>query len=84
MKLNLNMKALIWSLLSRPEPCLIEERGTGVPISHLAEIINESSREAQASGLVHFIVGHFGDGNFQMGCLIDPHNIMNPGKRFEL
>ncbi len=43
-----------------------------VPISRLAEIINASVAEVEATGLAYFIVGHVGDGNFHMAYLIDP------------
>jgi D-lactate dehydrogenase (cytochrome) len=43
-----------------------------VPISRLAESINESVREVEEAGLPYFIVGHVGDGNFHLGYLIDP------------
>ena len=45
---------------------------TCVPISRLAESINESVREAEASGIPYWIVGHVGDGNFHLSYLIDP------------
>ena len=45
---------------------------TCVPISRLAECIDESVAEAEASGLPYCIVGHVGDGNFHLGYLIDP------------
>jgi D-lactate dehydrogenase (cytochrome) len=45
---------------------------TCVPISRLAECINETVAEADASGLPYFVVGHVGDGNFHVGYLIDP------------
>ncbi|MBE7419724.1 MAG: FAD-binding protein [Ideonella sp.] len=43
-----------------------------VPISRLAEAIGESVREADASGLPYYIVGHVGDGNYHVAYLIDP------------
>ncbi len=45
---------------------------TCVPISRLAECINENLAEVEASGLPYFLVGHVGDGNFHLGYLIDP------------
>jgi D-lactate dehydrogenase (cytochrome) len=45
---------------------------TCVPISRLAESIEESIREVEAAGLAYFIVGHVGDGNFHLAYLIDP------------
>ena len=46
---------------------------TCVPISRLADCINETVAEAEASALPYFIVGHVGDGNFHVGYLIDPN-----------
>jgi D-lactate dehydrogenase (cytochrome) len=43
-----------------------------VPISRLADCINATVAEVDASGLPYFIVGHVGDGNFHMAYLIDP------------
>jgi D-lactate dehydrogenase (cytochrome) len=43
---------------------------TCVPISRLAEIINASVAEADASGLPYYIVGHVGDGNFHLAYLV--------------
>jgi D-lactate dehydrogenase (cytochrome) len=43
---------------------------TCVPISRLAEIIVDSVREADASGLPYYIVGHVGDGNFHLAYLV--------------
>ena len=43
-----------------------------MPISHLAESINESVAEAEAAGVPYWIVGHVGDGNFHLSYLIDP------------
>ncbi|HEY6512246.1 MAG TPA: FAD-linked oxidase C-terminal domain-containing protein [Burkholderiaceae bacterium] len=45
-----------------------------VPISRLAEAINESVREADESGIPYYIVGHVGDGNYHVAYLIDPKN----------
>ena len=45
-----------------------------VPISQLAACIVESKREAEASHLLHTLVGHVGDGNFHMMYLVDPSN----------
>jgi len=46
-----------------------------VPISRLAEAIGESVREADASGLPYYIVGHVGDGNYHVAYLIDPKDV---------
>jgi D-lactate dehydrogenase (cytochrome) len=47
---------------------------TCVPISRLAESINASIAEAEASGIPYWIVGHVGDGNFHLSYLLDPHD----------
>jgi D-lactate dehydrogenase (cytochrome) len=43
---------------------------TCVPISRLAEIIDVSVLDADASGLPYYIVGHVGDGNFHLAYLV--------------
>jgi len=63
--------AYLSALQTRPG-CRCVTTDTCVPISHLAESINESVREVEAAGLPYFIVGHVGDGNFHLGYLIDP------------
>jgi D-lactate dehydrogenase (cytochrome) len=45
-----------------------------VPISQLAESINQSVLEAEAAGLPYWIVGHVGDGNFHLSYLLDPND----------
>lgn len=52
--------------------CRCVTTDTCVPISRLAESINDSVREADTAGLPYFLVGHVGDGNFHIGYLIDP------------
>jgi D-lactate dehydrogenase (cytochrome) len=43
-----------------------------VPISRLAECIQETRADLDASGLVATIMGHVGDGNFHAIVLVDP------------
>ena len=43
---------------------------TCVPISRLAEIIDASVADADASRLPYYIVGHVGDGNFHLAYLV--------------
>ena len=45
-----------------------------MPISNLAESINDSVAEAEASGIPYWIVGHVGDGNFHLSYLLDPND----------
>ncbi|OYU29152.1 MAG: 2-hydroxy-acid oxidase [Burkholderiales bacterium PBB2] len=63
--------AYLSALQTRPG-CRCVTTDTCVPISRLAESINESVCEVEATDLPYFIVGHVGDGNFHMGYLIDP------------
>jgi D-lactate dehydrogenase (cytochrome) len=42
-----------------------------VPISRLAECVDETVKDIQASGLIAPIVGHVGDGNFHVQPLVD-------------
>ena len=50
--------------------CRTVTTDTCVPISRLAEIIEASVTEADASGLPYYIVGHVGDGNFHLAYLV--------------
>jgi D-lactate dehydrogenase (cytochrome) len=43
-----------------------------VPISRLADCVEETHRDLEATGLVAPIVGHVGDGNFHLTPLVDP------------
>ena len=61
------------SLQMRPG-CRCQSSDTCVPISRLAESINDSISEAEASGIPYWIVGHVGDGNFHLSYLMDPHD----------
>jgi len=61
-----------FSALQTKPGCRSVTTDTCVPISKLAECIDQTVGEAEASGLPYFIVGHVGDGNFHVGYLIDP------------
>jgi D-lactate dehydrogenase (cytochrome) len=54
--------------------CRCQSSDTCVPISRLAESINESVAEAEASGIPYWIVGHVGDGNYHLSYLLDPND----------
>jgi D-lactate dehydrogenase (cytochrome) len=45
-----------------------------VPISRLAECVDETKRDIQEIGLIAPIVGHVGDGNFHVQPLVDMDN----------
>jgi D-lactate dehydrogenase (cytochrome) len=61
------------ALQTRPG-CRCQSTDTCVPISRLAEIINVSIEDAEASGIPYWIVGHVGDGNFHLSYLLDPND----------
>ena len=61
------------ALQTRPG-CRCQSSDTCVPISRLAESINDSIAEAEASGIPYWIVGHVGDGNFHLSYLMDPND----------
>ncbi|HVZ42551.1 MAG TPA: FAD-linked oxidase C-terminal domain-containing protein [Ramlibacter sp.] len=61
------------AIQSRPG-CRAISTDTCVPISRLADCLLDSVREADASGLPYFLVGHVGDGNFHFGYLLDPND----------
>ena len=42
-----------------------------VPISRLADCVEETQKDIEATGLIAPIVGHVGDGNFHLGILVD-------------
>ena len=63
-------KSYFAALQMRPG-CRCQSTDTCVPISRLAETINESIEEAEASGIPYWIVGHVGDGNFHLSYLFD-------------
>jgi D-lactate dehydrogenase (cytochrome) len=62
-------KAYFAGMQSNPN-CRTVTTDTCVPISRLAEIIDASVHEADASGLPYYIVGHVGDGNFHLAYLV--------------
>ncbi len=66
-------QAYFASLQMRPG-CRSLSTDTCVPISRLAESINESVAEAEAAGLPYWVVGHVGDGNFHLSYLLDPND----------
>ncbi|MFO1267076.1 MAG: FAD-linked oxidase C-terminal domain-containing protein [Rubrivivax sp.] len=66
-------KSYFAALQTRPG-CRCQSTDTCVPISRLAESINESIAESDAAGIPYWIVGHVGDGNFHLSWLIDPND----------
>jgi D-lactate dehydrogenase (cytochrome) len=66
-------KSYFAALQTRPG-CRCQSTDTCVPISRLAESINESIAESDAAGIPYWIVGHVGDGNFHLSWLIDAND----------
>ena len=54
--------------------CRCQSSDTCVPISRLAEAIDGSVADAEASRIPYWIVGHVGDGNFHLSYLMDPND----------
>jgi D-lactate dehydrogenase (cytochrome) len=45
-----------------------------VPISNLAQMIDETAKEMKENGMAPSIMGHVGDGNFHSGIMVRPNN----------
>ena len=45
-----------------------------VPISNLAEMIDQTAKEMKSKGMAPSIMGHVGDGNFHSGIMVRPNN----------
>jgi len=60
-----------WAALSLRPGCTSLATDVCVPISRLAECINETEADIASSGLIAPIVGHVGDGNFHVQVLMD-------------
>jgi D-lactate dehydrogenase (cytochrome) len=58
-----------WSAQQTRPGCRVLTTDVCVPISRLADCVNESLAEADAAGVPYFTVGHVGDGNFHVGYL---------------
>ena len=61
-----------WAGLSLRPGCKALSTDVCVPISRLAECINETEEDIAQAGLIAPIVGHVGDGNFHVMVLMDP------------
>ena len=60
-----------WSFSTHRTGVSVLSTDVCVPISRLAECVEETERDIQASGLIAPIVGHVGDGNFHCGVMVD-------------
>jgi D-lactate dehydrogenase (cytochrome) len=73
-------KEALWSVMARKKHDGERVRTTdvAVPISKLADIVEETKADIKRSGLTGSIVGHVGDGNFHSIILYDP---LVPGEK---
>ena len=55
-----------------------------VPISRLAECIDETEREMAGTGMFFAIIGHVGDGNFHTSLMIDPNDEPQVAEAFRM
>jgi D-lactate dehydrogenase (cytochrome) len=51
-----------------------------VPISRLAECVEETAKDVTASDLYGPILGHVGDGNFHVALFVDPNDADEVGR----
>ena len=54
--------------------CRIISTDVCVPISRLAECLEETEKDIAASGRMVPVLGHIGDGNFHLCIIVDPDN----------
>ncbi|KAJ5152671.1 uncharacterized protein N7482_009149 [Penicillium canariense] len=67
-------KQALWAMLSvRPEGTQIWSTDVAVPLSHLADIVEQSKADASKLGLFSSVLGHVGDGNFHQSVMYNPH-----------
>ena len=66
-------KSALWAMLAiRPEGTQIWSTDVAVPLSHLAEIVEQSKESSSKLGLFSTVLGHVGDGNFHQAVMYDP------------
>ncbi|KAK1528172.1 hypothetical protein CPAR01_12730 [Colletotrichum paranaense] len=66
-------KQALWACLAaRPEGTEIWSTDVAVPISRMAQMIEESKNDAMQMGLFSSVLGHVGDGNFHQMIMYDP------------
>ena len=70
-------KEALWSVMGmkRDEGDHVWTTDVAVPISKLSDIIMETKKDMESSGLLAAIVGHVGDGNFHCKISIHPLSI---------
>lgn len=68
-------KQALWAMLAvRPEGTEIWSTDVAVPLSRLAEIMDDSKERSKDLGLFSSLLGHVGDGNFHQSVMYDPRD----------
>lgn len=63
-----------WAAIGMRPGCKGFPTDVCVPISRLVDCVMESQADVRAAGVYAPMVGHVGDGNFHMMCIVDPSN----------
>jgi D-lactate dehydrogenase (cytochrome) len=63
-----------WATVALRPGCATLATDVCVPISRLADCVEETQRDLADSGIVAPILGHVGDGNFHLTPLVDTHD----------
>ncbi|KAL6904389.1 hypothetical protein GGI43DRAFT_318805 [Trichoderma evansii] len=64
----------------KPEGTVIWATDVAVPISRMAELIEESKAKADRHGFVNSVIGHVGDGNFHQALFYNPNLVSDMEK----
>ncbi|KAL7925130.1 hypothetical protein ACQKWADRAFT_285132 [Trichoderma austrokoningii] len=65
-------EAVLRAMASKPEGAALWATDVAVPISRMADLIEESKAKATSLGLINATIGHVGDGNFHQGMFYRP------------
>ncbi|KAM0446655.1 hypothetical protein ACHAO4_009327 [Trichoderma viride] len=65
-------EAMLKAIASKPEGTALWATDVAVPISRMADLIEESKAKATGLGLMNSTIGHVGDGNFHQGMFYRP------------
>ncbi|KAE8149347.1 hypothetical protein BDV25DRAFT_156551 [Aspergillus avenaceus] len=69
-------KEALWACLAlRPEGTQIWSTDMAVPISQMAQVIDQSKERASKLGLFNTVLGHVGDGNFHQAIMYNPNHV---------
>ncbi|KAL7900097.1 hypothetical protein HDV63DRAFT_303960 [Trichoderma sp. SZMC 28014] len=65
-------EGMLKAIASKPEGTAVWATDVAVPISRMADLIEESKVRATGHGLMNSTIGHVGDGNFHQGMFYRP------------